>query len=100
MADLARGLRTTRKERGSIDFDLPEPEVILDVQGRIEEIVRADRHIGHQLIEEFMIAANEAVARFLDEREIPSLHRVHEAPEGKKIEEFKEFIVPSAAFSP
>jgi ribonuclease R len=92
MADLARGLRTTRKERGSIDFDLPEPEVILDVQGRIEEIVRADRHIGHQLIEEFMIAANEAVARFLDEREIPSLHRVHEEPEGKKIEEFKEFI--------
>jgi ribonuclease R len=92
MAGLTRTLRARRKERGSIDFDLPEPEVVLDVQGRIEEIVRADRHIGHQLIEEFMIAANEAVARFLDEKEVPSLHRVPEVPEGKKIEEFKEFV--------
>ena len=92
MAELCGTLRARRKERGSIDFDLPEPEVILDVQGQIEEIVKADRHIGHQIIEEFMIAANETVAGFLDQKEIPSLHRVHEVPEGKKIEEFKEFI--------
>ncbi len=92
MADLCRTLRKRRMERGSIDFDLPEPEVVLDVQGRIEEIVKAERHVGHQIIEEFMIAANEAVARYLDERELPSLHRVHEVPEVKKIEEFKEFV--------
>ena len=92
MADLCQRLRFRRKERGSIDFDLPEPEVILDVQGQIEEIVKAERHIGHQIIEEFMLAANEAVASFLDENEVPCLHRVHEAPEGKKIEEFKEFV--------
>jgi ribonuclease R len=92
MADLCRKLRARRVERGSIDFDLPEPEVILDVQGQIEEIVRRERHIGHQIIEEFMIAANEAVARFLDMQKAPSLHRVHEAPDAKKVEEFKEFV--------
>ncbi len=92
MADLCRVLRTRRKERGSIDFDLPEPEIILDVEGQIEEIAKAERHIGHQIIEEFMLAANEAVARFLDEKKIPSLNRVHEPPEEKKLEEFKEFI--------
>ena len=92
MADLCRKLRAKRLERGSIDFDLPEPEVILDVQGQIEEIVKRERHIGHQIIEEFMIAANEAVARFLDRQGAPSLHRVHEAPDVKKVEEFKEFV--------
>jgi ribonuclease R len=92
MADLCRKLRAKRMERGSIDFDLPEPEVILDVQGQIEEIVKRERHIGHQIIEEFMIAANEAVARFLDQTKAPSLHRVHEAPDAKKVEEFKEFV--------
>ncbi len=92
MADLGRLLRSRRMEKGSIDFDLPEPEVVLDVQGRIEEIVRADRHIGHQLIEEFMLAANEAVARYLAEREAPSLNRIHEPPEAAKIAAFSEFF--------
>jgi len=92
MADLCRLIRARRMAKGSIDFDLPEPEVILDVQGRIEEIVRADRHIGHQMIEEFMVAANEAVARFLAEREAPALNRVHEPPEAAKIEAFAEFL--------
>jgi ribonuclease R len=92
MADLCGALRVKRMERGSIDFDLPEPEVVLDVQGQIEEIVRAERHIGHQIIEEFMIATNEAVARFLAQEGSPALHRVHEPPDEKKVEEFKEFI--------
>jgi ribonuclease R len=92
MAGLCWKLRAKRMERGSIDFDLPEPEVVLDVQGQIEEIVKAERHIGHQIIEEFMIAANESVARFLAQEGAPSLHRVHEAPDGKKVEEFKEFV--------
>jgi ribonuclease R len=92
MTELCRLIRARRMAKGSIDFDLPEPEVILDVQGRIEEIVRADRHIGHQMIEEFMIAANEAVGRFLAEREAPSLNRIHEPPERAKIEAFAEFL--------
>jgi ribonuclease R len=92
MAELCTALRGRRMERGSIDFDLPEPEVVLDIQGQVEEIARAERHIGHQLIEEFMIATNEAVARFLDREESPGLHRVHEPPDAKKMEEFKEFV--------
>lgn len=92
MAALCGAIRARRMERGSIDFDLPEPQVILDVQGQIEEIVRAERHIGHQIIEEFMIAANEAVAGFLSREEVPFLRRVHEPPDEKKIGEFKEFV--------
>jgi len=92
MAELCAVLRARRMERGSIDFDLPEPEVVLDIQGQIEEIVRAERHIGHQIIEEFMIATNEAVARFLTQERSPAVHRVHEAPDEKKVEEFKEFV--------
>ncbi|MBI5966853.1 MAG: ribonuclease R [Deltaproteobacteria bacterium] len=92
MADLGQALRARRMERGSIDFDLPEPEVILDVWGQIEEIVRAERHIGHQIIEEFMIATNEAVASFLARVDVPFLRRVHEPPEEKKVEDFKEFV--------
>jgi len=92
MAELCTLLRAQRRERGSLDFDLPEPEVILDVQGQIEEIVRSERHLGHQIIEEFMISANEAVAQFLARQGSPALHRVHEPPEEKKIEEFKQFV--------
>jgi len=55
--------------------------------------VRAERHVGHQIIEEFMIAANEAVARFLAQEDTPALLRVHEVPDEKKVEEFKDFIV-------
>jgi len=92
MAGLGQALRARRMERGSIDFDLPEPEVILDIWGQIEEIVRAERHVGHQIIEEFMIAANEAVASFLARADAPFLRRVHEPPEEKKVEDFKEFV--------
>ncbi len=92
MADLGRRMRAQRMDRGSIDFDLPEPQVVLDVQGLIEGIVRAERHIGHQIIEEFMIAANEAVAGFLTRGKVPFVHRVHEPPEEKKILAFKEFV--------
>jgi len=92
MAELGQALRARRRERGSIDFDLPEPEVILDVWGQVEEIVRAERHVGHQLIEEFMIATNEAVASFLARVDVPFLRRVHEPPEEKKVADFQEFV--------
>ncbi|MBX6423557.1 ribonuclease R [Thermosulfurimonas sp. F29] len=90
-AELALILRERRLSRGSIDFDLPEPEVRLDLQGAVRDIVRRERHLAHFIIEEFMIAANEAVARFLTERGYPILYRVHEPPEPLKLKEFTEF---------
>ena len=92
MADLARALRQRRMERGAIDFDLPEPEVILNLQGEAEEIIRAERNLAHQIIEEFMIAANEAVARFMEERNLLFLYRIHEPPSPVSVEEFRTFI--------
>ena len=92
MALLSQALKAKRMERGSIDFDLPEPEVVLNLQGETEEIVRAERNLAHQIIEEFMIAANEAVARFLQERVSPPLFRVHEPPQQGAIEEFRRFL--------
>src|SRR5207245_9743581 len=68
---LARLLIARRRARGSIDFDLPEAEVVLDLRGRPADIVRAERSTGHQMVEEFMLAANEAVARELARRKLP-----------------------------
>ena len=90
-ATLCRLLRKQRLKRGSIDFDLPEPEVILDAQGHPEEIIRRERHFAHFIIEEFMIAANEAVARFLTEKGYPILYRVHEPPDQERLQEFVQF---------
>ena len=90
-ATLCRLLREKRLARGSIDFDLPEPEVVLDTQGRPEDIVRRERHFAHFIIEEFMIAANEAVAEFLTEKGYPILYRVHEHPDLERLKEFVEF---------
>lgn len=92
MNELCNLLRSKRLERGSLDFDLPEPEVILDIQGRPEAILRAERNIAHMIIEEFMIAANEAVAGYIESLGIPSLYRVHEEPDVAKIEEIVRVI--------
>jgi len=92
MADLCQELRRRRTEKGAIDFDLPEPEVILNLQGETEDIIRAERNLAHQIIEEFMIAANEAVARFMEEKGVPFIYRVHEPPKKEAIEEFRRFI--------
>jgi ribonuclease R len=90
MRDLALILNKRRQARGSIDFDLPEPQISFDDQGRMVAILRSERNIAHRLIEEFMLAANETVARYLERRGIGSLHRVHEKPDPKKILEFEE----------
>ena len=89
---LARLLMARRRKRGAIDFDLPEAEVILDLRGRPEQIVRAERSIAHQLIEEFMLAANESVARELGHRKLPLLHRVHEPPNPESVMELARFV--------
>src|SRR5277367_4045913 len=90
MKELALILNKRRHGRGSIDFDLPEPVIEFDDSGRMLSIVRSERNIAHRLIEEFMLAANESVARYLEKRGITSLHRVHEKPDPKKVLEFEE----------
>jgi ribonuclease R len=92
MADLCQELRRRRVGRGAIDFDLPEPEVILNLQGEAEDIIRAERNLAHQIIEEFMIAANEAVAHFMEEKGFPFIFRIHEPPKKESIDEFRRFI--------
>jgi ribonuclease R len=90
MRELALILIKRRRGRGSIDFDLPEPVIEFDDAGRMLSIARSDRNIAHRIIEEFMLAANEAVAQYLDRRGIATLHRVHEKPDPKKVLEFEE----------
>ena len=85
-------LRAARLKRGTIDFDLPEPEIVIDMQGDVSDIVRAMRHVGHMMIEEFMIAANESVAEFLTERGGGCIYRVHEPPRAEKLTEFSLLI--------
>ena len=92
MKDLALCLQAMRRGRGSIDFDLPEPEIIIGLTGQTEGIIRAERNLAHQLIEEFMLAANEAVAAYITGRDIPFLYRVHENPDPAKLVNFQEFV--------
>jgi len=90
MRDLALILNARRARLGSIDFDLPEPVIEFDEAGQMVGITRSVRNIAHRLIEEFMLTANQAVARYLERRGLGSLHRVHEKPDPKKILEFEE----------
>jgi ribonuclease R len=90
MEELALILNRQRVQRGSIDFDLPEPLIEFDDSGRMVGITRSERNFAHRLIEEFMLAANETVAGYLEGRGIPSLYRIHEKPEAKKVIEFEE----------
>jgi ribonuclease R len=92
MEELTLLIFENRKARGNLDFDLPEAEIILDLQGVPENIVRAERNIAHRIIEEFMIAANEAVARFLTVKKMPLLYRAHEGPEKESLEAVAPFL--------
>jgi ribonuclease R len=90
MRDLALILNARRTRRGSMDFDLPERVLTFDAEGQMTGIIRSERNIAHRLIEEFMLAANQAVANYLELRGLVSLHRVHEKPDPKKVLEFEE----------
>jgi ribonuclease R len=92
MHELFEILNKRRHRRGSIDFDLKEPEIVLDDQGMVEAIIAAERKIAHRIIEEFMLLANETVAQHLDESNTPTLYRIHEEPDPVKVEQFEEFI--------
>jgi len=82
---LARILADKRKKRGSLDFDLPEPEILFNIHDESVDIRPKARHFGHQIIEEFMIAANEAVAEFLTHRNQPCVYRIHPEPDQEKL---------------
>ncbi|MFL5247116.1 MAG: ribonuclease R [Myxococcales bacterium] len=86
--ELSRKLTQKRRERGSIDFDLPEAKIILSDDGTVSEIVRRPRNDAHRLVEELMLAANEAVARFFDARGFPTVYRIHDVPDEEKLEAF------------
>ena len=89
MADLCQKLRERRRQRGSLLLSIPEAEVLLNEQGVPYHVRRLDHLLSHQLIEEFMIAANEAVAEFLGD---PCIYRVHDVPDPDKLSAFREFL--------
>ena len=93
MQELALILNRKRVKRGSIDFDLPEPLIEFDEFGEMAGVKRAPRNIAHRLIEEFMLAANEAVAAHIEETGRPSVYRIHESPDPKRVLEFEEVAV-------
>ncbi len=92
MDELAKLMRGRRYERGSLDFDLPEPKLVLDAQGEMTGIVRHERLGSMRLIEEFMLAANEAVAEQLHRAGAGALYRIHEQPEPGRVEEFVDLV--------
>src|SRR5437660_874779 len=91
--ELASLLRRKRFEHGSLDLDFPEVKVYVDPAGKPIKLERVENDESHQLIEEFMLAANEAVARELRQRSIATIYRVHEDPDPEKLAEYREFVL-------
>jgi ribonuclease R len=90
MKRLAVLMNKRREQRGSIDFDLPEPVIEFDEQGQMRGVTRAERTWANRLIEEFMLAANECVATWLEDLGVPSIYRIHEKPEARRVVQFEE----------
>ena len=91
--ELAALLRRKRFEHGALDLDFPEVKVWVDANGKPVRLERVENDESHQLIEEFMLAANEAVARELKKRAIPTVYRIHENPDPEKLAEYREFAL-------
>jgi ribonuclease R len=91
--ELASLLRRKRFEHGSLDLDFPDVKVWLDEAGKPVRLERVENDESHQLIEEFMLAANEAVARELKNRAVPTIYRIHEDPDPDKLAEYREFVL-------
>ena len=92
MQELYKVLRTRRENRGSIDFDLPEADVLLSETGEIESIQASERNVAHRIIEEFMLSANEVVAQELVFANQPGIFRVHQQPDPRKLEDLREIL--------
>ena len=93
MLTLSHIIRSTKKRRGSIDFELPEIKVLLDEEGAVESVELRSRGEAERIIEDFMVAANEVVAEKLFWEEIPAIYRVHEDPDRSKISALNESLV-------
>lgn len=89
---LASKLRHDRMAAGSLDLDMPETKVFVDAEGYADRLEKIEHDESHQLIEEFMLAANEAVARLTRMQRLPSLYRVHDEPDADKLNELREFL--------
>jgi ribonuclease R len=98
MRDLQMILNKKRERRGSIDFDLPEPVIEFDENGLMKSVTRSERNIAHRIIEDFMLSANETVAGYLEGKGIPSLYRIHEKPDAKRVYDF-EVIAATFGYS-
>lgn len=92
MRDLAALLREKRRKRGSIDFDFPECKIILDKEGHPTEIKAYERNVATDIIEDFMLAANETVAQHFYWMELPFVYRVHDVPDADRIQKLSAFI--------
>jgi ribonuclease R len=106
MAELQAKLTAMRRGRGAIDFDLPEAKIVLGEDGQVAAIEKRPRNRAHRVVEEFMLAANEAVARWFGARDLPTIYRVHGLPDEEKLEAFLAlaathgFEVPEVAGDP
>ena len=89
---LARQLRARRRRMGSVDLDVPEYDVRVDAEGRVTAVSQIERDRSHDLVEEFMLSANCAVARFLQKQRLPGIYRTHEEPDAEDLAAFAEFI--------
>ena len=92
LRDAYEALRRARGERGAIDFEMTETRVVLGLDGRVERLVPAVRNVAHRIIEECMVAANVAAARFIERHRLPALYRIHEGPAPDKVEELRVFL--------
>lgn len=91
MKELALKLRANRMRRGAVDFDFDEAKVIVDDEGKAVDIIKRERTIAEQIIEEFMLAANETVAEHFHWLKVPFLYRIHEDPDPEKLQNFMAF---------
>ncbi|SEL55734.1 ribonuclease R [Paenibacillus sp. cl141a] len=91
MRELALKLRNRRMRRGAVDFDFVESKVIVDENGKPVDIVKRERSIAEQIIEEFMLAANETVAEHFHWMKVPFIYRIHEDPDQEKLQNFMAF---------
>ncbi|ATC65399.1 3'-5' exonuclease [Nibricoccus aquaticus] len=89
---IAKRLRSDRMTNGSLDLDMPETKVFVDAEGYADRLEKIEHDESHQLIEEFMLAANEAVARVTKQYKLPSIYRVHDEPDAEKLDELRQFL--------
>lgn len=90
---LYTALATQRQQRGAIEFETVETQILFDAERKIEKIIPRQRNIAHRMIEEAMLCANISAARFVQSQKLPALYRVHEGPASKKLESLRQYLV-------